>query len=155
MRGLRWLRFCCYFRPGVSGGPVGHPVHVGNGTTRDVVAHGGGLVAFLGVGAGMIGVPMSNTISVGPAVAHRVRSLPPVGVIAAAPPTAATPGLCRELITKGFDLVGEGGVGGGKRGVGGDELLEDSLLAGGGTGKVVKGIVNGVEEARIEGGGVG
>ncbi len=155
MRGLRWLRFCCYVRPGVSGGPVGHPVLVGNGTAHDIVVHGSGLVAFLGVGAGVASMPMSNTVSVGPAVARRVRSLPPVGVIAAAPPSAATPGLGRKLITEGFDLVGEGGVGGGKRGVGGDELLEDSLLVGGGAGEVVKGIVNGVKEARVEGGGMG
>jgi hypothetical protein len=117
--------------------------------------NGGGLVTFLGVGAGVAGVPMSNTVSTGPAVARRVRSLPPVGVIAAAPPSAATPGLGRELVTKGFDLVGEGGVGGGKRGVRGDELLKDSLHIGDSAGKIVKGIVDGVEEAWVEGGGVG
>ncbi len=59
------------------------------------------------------------------------------------------------MVTKGFDLVGEGGIGGGKRGVRGDELLKDSLPIGGSAGKVVKGIVDGVEEARVEGGGVG
>jgi hypothetical protein len=46
-------------------------------------------------------------------------------------------------------------VGGGKREVRGNELLEDSLLVGGSTGKVVKGIVDGVKEARVEGGGLG
>jgi hypothetical protein len=101
---------------------------------------GDGLVAFFGVGAGVAGVPMSNTVSLGPAVAHRVRSLPPVGVIAAATPSATTTGLGRKLVTEGFDLVGEGGVGGGKRGVKGDELLKDSLLVGGSAGKAVKGI---------------
>jgi hypothetical protein len=34
-------------------------------------------------------------------------------------------------------------------------LLEDGLLVGGSAGKVVKGVVNGVKEARIEGGGMG
>ncbi len=58
-----------------------------------------------------------------PAVARRVRSPPLVGVIAATPPPAAAPQLGRELITEGLDLVGEVGVGGGKRGVRGDELL--------------------------------
>ncbi len=100
-------------------------------------------------------MPMSNTVSVGPAVAHRVRSLPLVGVIAAAPPSAATPGLGRKLVMEGFDLVGEGGVGGGKRGVRGNELLKDSLLLGGSTGKVVEGIVDGFEEAKVEDGGMG
>ncbi len=56
---------------------------------------------------------------------------------------------------EGFDLVGEGGVGSGKRGVRGNELLEDSLLGGGSTGKVVQGIVDGVEEARVKGVGMG
>jgi hypothetical protein len=56
---------------------------------------------------------------------------------------------------EGFDQVGEIGVGGGKRGVRGNELLEDSLLVGGSAGKVVEGVVNAVEEARVEGGGMG
>ena len=38
------------------------------------------------------------------------------------------------------------GVGGGERGVGGNQLLEDSFVTGGGAGKIVEGIVNGVEE---------
>ncbi len=112
-------------------------------------------MAFLGVGAGVAGVPMSNTVSVRPAVSRSVRSLPPVGVKAAAPPSAVPPGLGRKLVMEGFDLVGEGGVGAGKRGVRGNELLEDSLLVGGSAGKVVEGIVNGAKEARVEGGGVG
>ncbi len=139
-----------------SGVPVGRPVLVGNGTTHDVVAHGGGLVAFLGVGAGVASVAMSNMVALRPAVACRVRSPFLVGVIAATPPSAATPGLGRELVMEGFDLVGEGEAGGGKRGVRGNELLkEDSLLVGGSAGEVVEGIVNGVKEARVEGGGVG
>ncbi len=34
-------------------------------------------------------------------------------------------------------------------------MLEDGLLVGDSTGKVVKGVVDGVKEARVEGGGVG
>ncbi len=34
-------------------------------------------------------------------------------------------------------------------------MLLDSLLVGGSTGKVVDGVVDGVEEARVEGGGMG
>ncbi len=49
-----------FVRPRASGGPVGHPVLVSNGAAHDVVVHGGGLVAFLGVGAGVAGVAMSN-----------------------------------------------------------------------------------------------
>ncbi len=71
----------------------------------------------------MADVPMSNTVSMGPAVAIRVRSLPPVGVIAVATPSAATLGLGCKLVMEGFDLVGEGSVGGGKRRVSGNELL--------------------------------
>jgi hypothetical protein len=74
--------FCLYVRHGASGGPVGHPVLVGNGAVHDVVVHGGGLVTFLGVGAGVAGVAMSNAVAVRPAVARRVRSPPLVGVIA-------------------------------------------------------------------------
>ncbi len=48
-----------YVRPGASGGPVGHPVLVGNGAAHDVVERGGGLVIFLGVGAGVASVTMS------------------------------------------------------------------------------------------------
>ncbi len=80
-------------------------------------------MAFLGVGAGVAIVTISNTVSVGSAVAHKVRSPLPVGVIAAAPP-----GLGRKLVSEGFDLVGEGGVGGDKRGVRGNELLKDGFL---------------------------
>ncbi len=108
--------------PGASGGPVGHPVLVGNEAAHDVIVRGGGLVTFLGVGAGVAGVAMSNAVAVRPAVARRVRSPPLIGVIAATPPPTATPGLGRELVTEGLDLVGEVGVGGGKRGVRGDVL---------------------------------
>jgi hypothetical protein len=52
------------------------------------------------------GVAMSNAVAVRPAVACRVRSPLLVGVIAAAPPPAAAPGLGRKLVTEGFDLVG-------------------------------------------------
>ncbi len=102
-------------------------------------------------------MPLSNIISVGSTVACRVRSLPPVGVIAASPPAAAFPGPARKLVMdmEGFDLVGEGGVGSGKRGVRGNELLNDSLLVGVSAGKVVQGIVDGVKEARVEGVGMG
>ncbi len=103
----------------------------------------------------MASVFMSNTVSMGPAVAYRVRSLSPVGVIAAARPSATTPGLGRGLVMEGFDLVGEGEVGSGKKGVGGNELLEDGLLIGGSAGKVIQGIVDGVKEARVEGVGMG
>ncbi len=120
-----------------------------------ILTSGGGLVAFLGVRTGVAGVTMSNTVSVGPAVARRVRSPPLVGVIAAALPSAATPGSGWELVAKGLDLVGEGGVGSGKRGVRGNELLKDSLLVGGSAGKIVQGMFNEVKEARVEGGGVG
>jgi hypothetical protein len=34
-------------------------------------------------------------------------------------------------------------------------LLEDGLLVGGSDGKVVKGVVDGVKEARVVGGGMG
>ncbi len=59
------------------------------------------------------------------------------------------------MVIEGFDLVGEGDVEGGKRGVRGNELLKDGLLVGGSAGKVVQGIVDGVVEARVEGVGVG
>ncbi len=72
IRGLSRLSCCCYIQPGASGGLVGHPVLVGHGTTHDVVTSGGGLVAFLGIGAGVASVPMSNTVSMGPAVASGV-----------------------------------------------------------------------------------
>ncbi len=144
-----------YVQPGASGAPVGHPVLVGNGAANDVVACGSGLVTFLEVGAGVAGVVMSNAVTMGPAVAIRVRSTPLVGVIAASHPADAAPGLGRELVTEGLDLVGDVGVGGGKRGVRGNELLQDGLLFGGSTGKVVEGIVNEVKEAGVEGGGVG
>ncbi len=85
--------------------------------------HGSGLVTFLEVRAGVAGVVMSNAVAVRPAVARRVRSPPLVGVIAATPPPVAAPGLGRKLVMDGLDLVGEVGIGGGKRGVRGDELL--------------------------------
>jgi hypothetical protein len=53
-----------YIQPGASGDPVGHPVLVGNGAAHDVVAPGGGLVTYLGVGAGVAGVAMSNAVAV-------------------------------------------------------------------------------------------
>ncbi len=144
-----------YVQPGASGAPVGHPFLVGNGAIHDVVARGGGLVTFLGVGAGVAIVSMSNVVAMGPEVAIRVRSPPLVGVNAASHPADTAPGLGRILVMEGLDLVGEVGVGGGKRGVRGDELFQDGLLVGGSTGKVVKGVVDGVEEAGVEGGGVG
>ncbi len=100
-------------------------------------------------------VPMSNAVSTRPAVAGRVMSLFPVGVIAASPSSVPTLGCGHKLVIKGFDLVGEGGVGGGKGEVGGNELLKDALLIGGSTGKVVRGIVNGVQEASVGVVGVG
>ncbi len=118
--------FYLYIQPRASGGPVGCPVLVGNGAAHDVVVCGGGLVTFLGIRAGVAsvaGVVMSNAVAMRPAVAHRVRSPPLVGVIAATPPPAATPGLGRRLVTEDLDLVGEVGVRDGKRGVRGDELL--------------------------------
>jgi hypothetical protein len=148
--------FCLYVRPVASGDFVGRPVLVGNGAAHDVVACGGGLVTFLGVGAGVAVVAMSNAVAMGPAVAIRIRSPPLVEIIAASPPAAAAPGLGRKLVTEGLDLAGEVGVGGGKRGVRSDELLQDGLLVGGSTGKVVKrSVVDGVEETGVEGGGVG
>ncbi len=143
-----------YVRPRALGGPVGRPVLVGNGAARDVVMSSSGLLAFLGVRA-VTGVTMSNTVSVGPAVAHRVRSPPPLGVVAAAPPSTATPGHGCKLVMEGLELVGEGEVGSGKRGVRGNELLKDGLLVGGSAGKVAQGIIDGVKEARVEGGGMG
>jgi hypothetical protein len=80
-------------------------------------------VTFLGVGAGVANVAKSYAVAMRPAVACRVRSPPCVGVIATTPPPTATPGLGRELVTEGLDLVGKGGVGGGKRGVRGNKLL--------------------------------
>jgi hypothetical protein len=144
-----------YVWPRASGAPVGHPVLVGDRAAHDVVAHGGGLVTFLGVGAGVAVVAMSNAVAMGPAVAIRLRSPPLVGVIAASHPVDAAPGLGCKLVAEGLDLSGEVGVGGGKRGVRGNELLQDGLLVGGSTGEVVKGIVDGVEEAGVEGGGMG
>jgi hypothetical protein len=135
IRGLSRLNFCLYVRPGASGAPVGRPVLVGNRATHDVVAHGVGLVTFFGVGAGVAVVAMSNVVAMGPAVAIRVRFPPLVGVIAASHPADAAPGLCRGLVTEGLDLSSEVGVGGGKRGVSGNELLQDGLLVDGSTGK--------------------
>ncbi len=126
-----------YVRPGASGAPVGHLVLVGNGAAHDVVVHGGGLVTFLGVGARVAGVAMSKEVAMGPAVAIRVRSPPLVRVIAATHPADAAPGRGRDLVMEGFDLVGEVGVGGGKRGVRGNELLQDGLFIGVSTGEVV------------------
>ncbi len=94
----------------------------------------------------MAGVAMSNAVAVRSAVACMVRSPLLVGVIAAAPPPAATPA-GRKLVMEGFDPVGKGGVGCGKRGVRGDKLLKDSLLVGGCAG--IEGIVDGVKEAEL------
>ncbi len=80
-----------YIRPKASGGSVGHPVLVGDRATHDVFAHGSGLVTFLGVGAGVAGVAMSNAVAMRPTLAHRVRSPPLVGVIAATPPSRRRP----------------------------------------------------------------
>ncbi len=117
-----------YVRPGASGAPVGHPVLVSNRAAHDVVAHGGVLVTFLGVRAGVAVVAMSNVVAMGPAVAIRVRSPPLVGVVAASHPADAAPGLSHELVMEGLDLIGEVGVGGGKRGIRGNELLQDAFL---------------------------
>ncbi len=123
--------FCLYVQPGASGGPVGHPVLVGNRAAHHVVARGGELVTFLGVGAGVAGVAMSIMVAMRPAVAITVKSPSLVGVIAVSPPAAAAPGLGRELVTEGLDLVGEVGVGGGMREVRGNKkmafLLEAAL----------------------------
>jgi hypothetical protein len=110
--------FCLYVQSRASGVPVGCPVLVGNGAAHDVVACGGRLVTFLGVGAGVAGVAMSNAVAMRPAVAHRVRSPSLVGVIPASPPPTA--GLGHKMVTEGLDLVGESGVGGGKKGVKGN-----------------------------------
>ncbi len=48
---------------------------------------------------------------------------------------------------EGLDLIGQVGVGGGEGGVGGNQLLEDSFVVGGGAGEVVEGIVDGAEKA--------
>ncbi len=108
---------------GASGGPVGRPVLVEERAAHVVVVRGSGLKTFLGVGAGVASVAMSNAVAVRPAVARRVRSPPLVGVIAATPPPAAASRLGRELVTKGLDLVGGVGVGGGTRGVRSNDLL--------------------------------
>ncbi len=143
-----------YIRPGASGAPGGRPVLVGDRAPHDVVAHGSRLVIFLGVGAGVAIMAMSNAVAMGPAVAIRVRSPPLVGVIAVSHNADATPGLGCELVAESLDLSDEVGVGSGKRGVRGNELLQDGLLVGGSTGKVVKGVVDGVKGAGVEGGGV-
>ncbi len=57
-------------------------------------------MAFLEIGAGVAGVATSNTVAERPAVACRVRSPLLVWVIAAAPPSAATPGLGHKLVTR-------------------------------------------------------
>ncbi len=112
-------------------------------------------MAFLGIGAGVASVPMSNVVSMGPAVTSGVRCILPVEVIAVAPSSAPTLGFGRKLVTEGNDLVGEGGVGGGKGVVSGDKLIEDGLLISCSTGKVVLGIVDGVQESSIVVVGVG
>ncbi len=70
-----------YVRPGVSGGPVGCPVLVGNRAAHDVVARGGGLVTFLGVGAGVAGVAMFNAVAVRLEVAHKTGPLLLLGTL--------------------------------------------------------------------------
>ncbi len=56
-------------------------------------------MAFLAVGAGVAGVAMSNTVAVGPAVAHRVRSPLLVRVIAALPPRDLAASWSRRVLT--------------------------------------------------------
>ncbi len=79
-------------------------------------------MAILGAVAGLASMAMSKAAAVRPAVAHGVWSPPLVGVIAATSPPTAAPGLGRGLVMDGLDLVGEGGVGGGKRGFRGNKL---------------------------------
>jgi hypothetical protein len=104
------LRFCCYVLPRASGGFVGRPVLVGDGTSHDVVTNGGVLVAFLGVGAGVASVDMSNAVAMRPAVERRVRIPLLIRVVYATPPSVATPGFGCKLVVEGLDLVGESGV---------------------------------------------
>ncbi len=103
-------------------------------------------MAFHGVGTGVLSVPMPNTVAMGPAVPGGVRSLLLSGVICALPMSSSTSfdssaaasasalGLGSKLLAESLDLVSEVGVGGGKGGVGGDQLLKDSLLVCGGAG---------------------
>jgi hypothetical protein len=50
------------------------------------------------------------------------------------------------LSLEGLDPVGTVSVGGSEGGVGGNQLLKDSFVVGSGAGKIVKGVVDGVEE---------
>ena len=147
------LRCCCNVQPRASGTPGG-PVLVGRGAALGVLASGVALVAFIAVVAGVTVVPISNTPSMRPAVARGVGALLPTSVVGAPTAPIATAAttisalvlLGVKLGLEGLDLVGKVGVGGGERGVGGNQLLEDSFVTGGGAGKIVEGIVNGVEE---------
>ncbi len=90
-----------YVQPGASGGPVGHPVLVGNGAVNDVVEHGSGLVTFLGVETGVAGVAMSDAVAMRPAIACRVRSPSLVEVIAATPSPTACPRIWPRVVHGG------------------------------------------------------
>ena len=139
------LRCCCYVQPGASGVPGGL-VLVGRGATLDVLASGVALVVFLLVPAGDAVVTIPNTPSVGPAVACGVGALLVVGAPTTPTTTAAASISGRKLDLEGFDLVGKVSVGGGKGGVCGNQLRDDTFVVGSGADKIVKGVVNGVEE---------
>ncbi len=76
---------------------------------------GGGLVAFLGVRAGVAIVTMANAVAMAPAVPQRVKSPLLVWVIAATPPSSTTHVPACKLVAECLDLVGEDGVEHGKR----------------------------------------
>ena len=147
------LRCCCYVWPGASGTPGG-PVLVGGVATLGVLASGVALVAFLPVGTGGVVVLISDTPSMRPAVACGVGALLLASVLRAPTvPTAAAATISAlallgvKLGLEGLDLVGQIGVGGGEVGIGGNQLLKDSFVVGSGTGEIVEGVVDRVEEA--------
>jgi hypothetical protein len=135
-----------YVRPGASGAP-GDPVLVGRGAALGVLVSGVTLVAFCWVLASGAVVPITDTPSAGPAVACGVGTLVVVGA-PKAPTVAPTdmPLFGQELGLEGLDMIGSVGVVGGEGGVGGNQLFKDSFVVGGGTGKVIEGVVDGVEE---------
>ena len=139
------LRCCCYVWPGESSA-LGDPVLVGGGAAHGVLVSDGASVAFFGAGTGLTIVSVSNTILVRPAVANVVGALLLVSIVGA-PTVFAMTLFGTKLVLEGLDLVGEVGVGGGEEGVGGNQLLEDSFIAGSGGGKIVKDVVDGVKEA--------